>query len=334
MAFSPAQKYPGATEADPNYQDTKFKDNNPATVPNGSPLKAIDRNELLALQEAIMNEAGFEYNGVLDTPQDSQLFAAYQAALSKVEPISNDWNGYFDPEHQDQLPSPTGYPADSGSGGTVYGAGDQWSLNCFSSTAANTISSDVDGVIFSGSIEKRYEFTPEQIAKIDENKIAVYIKDQDGKEYFFKNGDTGVTVGIAGTTLTVTLSNAIFTVTGIAKIWRFFVTESVGRVVELSVDGLAIKLSKQSGKYSPILDLTSSRVLGVKYENNSNFTRRIYVRTSFGTDNDSSIFINDIEVGRHEIIGSNSRANFDYEIEPNWTYRVESNIGLDFWREQ
>lgn len=82
MSLSPNEKYPGATEADPNYKDSKFKDNNPSTTNNGSPLKALDRNEQLALQEAMMNAAGFDYNGVVDTPQNSQMFNAYKAALS------------------------------------------------------------------------------------------------------------------------------------------------------------------------------------------------------------------------------------------------------------
>ena len=274
MAFSPAQKYPGATEADPNYQDTKFKDNFPASVPNGSPLKSIDRNELLALQEAIMNEAGFEYNGVLDTPQDSQLFKAYQAALTNAEPRNNDWNGYFDPEHQEQLPSPTGYPNTTP---TPYGLDDEWSLNCFSGIAGNTISSDADGVVFSGSIYKKYEYTAEQIALIDVDKVPVFIKAQDGKAFYFKRGDTGVDVQKVGTTLTVTLDVAIFGVTGIDKIWRFFVADKVGVVAELSPEALVGKIITTLTSMMKPVDKSGSRLSGVTYTNNNPYTIYVYI---------------------------------------------------------
>ena len=86
MAYSPSEKYPGAVDVDPDYQGGKFRDNNPSTTNNGSPLKAIDRNELLARDEAIMNDAGFEYSGVADTPQDSQLFAAYKSSTACSTP--------------------------------------------------------------------------------------------------------------------------------------------------------------------------------------------------------------------------------------------------------
>jgi hypothetical protein len=113
MSLSPNEKYPGATEADPNYKDSKFKDNNPSTTNNGSPLKALDRNEQLALQEAMMNAAGFDYNGVVDTPQNSQMFAAYKAALSNgANLLSNHNFTIASPDDSQPAPSatPTSYP--------------------------------------------------------------------------------------------------------------------------------------------------------------------------------------------------------------------------------
>ncbi|WFS86247.1 tail fiber protein [Vibrio phage vB_VhaS_MAG7] len=113
MSLSPNEKYPGATAADPNYKDSKFKDNNPSTTNNGSPLKALDRNEQLALQEAMMNAAGFDYNGVVDTPQNSQMFAAYKAALSNGANLLSNHNFIIaSPDDSQPAPSatPTSYP--------------------------------------------------------------------------------------------------------------------------------------------------------------------------------------------------------------------------------
>lgn len=109
MSLSPNEKYPGATEADPNYKDSKFKDNNPSTTNNGSPLKALDRNEQLALQEAMMNAAGFDYNGVVDTPQNSQMFAAYKAALSNGANLLSNHN-FLTPSPDDSQPAPDATP--------------------------------------------------------------------------------------------------------------------------------------------------------------------------------------------------------------------------------
>ncbi len=113
MAFSPNQKYPGATDPNPNYKDGVFRDNSPATTNNGSPLKALDRNEQLSLQEAIMNAAGFNYNGIADTPQASQMFDAYKAALSNGANLISNHNFLVQsPDDSQPLPdaTPRTYP--------------------------------------------------------------------------------------------------------------------------------------------------------------------------------------------------------------------------------
>lgn len=113
MAYSPSEKYPGAVDIDPDYQGGKFRDNNPSTTNNGSPLKAIDRNELLARDEAIMNDAGFKYNGLPDTPDDSQLFKAYKASLGNGANLLSNHNFLIQtPDDSQPMPSatPTSYP--------------------------------------------------------------------------------------------------------------------------------------------------------------------------------------------------------------------------------
>ena len=113
MSYGPNQMYPGATELDPNYPKDKFKDNNPSTTNNGTPLKAIKENQDLTLETAVMNDAGFEYNGLPDTPQDSQLFAAYKASLSNGANLLSNHNFLIQtPDDSQPLPSatPTSYP--------------------------------------------------------------------------------------------------------------------------------------------------------------------------------------------------------------------------------
>ena len=113
MAFSPNQKYPGATDPNPNYKDGIFRDNSPATTNNGSPLKAIDRNERLSLDEAVMDAAGFDYNGQPDTPQNSQLFQAYKAALGNGANLLSNHNFLIASPDDSQTPpdaTPRTYP--------------------------------------------------------------------------------------------------------------------------------------------------------------------------------------------------------------------------------
>lgn len=113
MSYGPNQMYPGATELDPNYPKDKFKDNNPSTTNNGTPLKAIKENQDLTLETAVMNDAGFEYNGLPDKPDDSQLFAAYKASLGNGTNLLSNHNFLIQtPDDSQPLPSatPTSYP--------------------------------------------------------------------------------------------------------------------------------------------------------------------------------------------------------------------------------
>lgn len=113
MSYGPNQMYPGATELDPNYPKDKFKDNNPSTTNNGTPLKAIKENQDLTLETAIMNDAGFKYNGLPDTPQDSQLFKAYKASLGNGANLLSNHNFLIQtPDDSQPLPdaTPRSYP--------------------------------------------------------------------------------------------------------------------------------------------------------------------------------------------------------------------------------
>ncbi|AKU42649.1 tail fiber protein [Vibrio phage H188] len=114
MGLGPNQMYPGATLPDPEFPRDKFRDNNPPTLNNGSPLKAIKENQDLSLETAIMNDAGFEYDGVPDTPQSSQLFKAHKASLSTGANLLSNHNFIQQRQnHTQPAPSttPTSYPA-------------------------------------------------------------------------------------------------------------------------------------------------------------------------------------------------------------------------------
>lgn len=150
----------------------------------------------------------------------------------EVEPLNNQWNGFFDPKHQSQLPAPAGYPD---AGGTSYLAGDEWSFGNFAS--GGSISSSDTGITFTVGVYKLFEYTSEQLANIDVDKVPVYLKDELGNEHFVTNATNGVNVTKPdATTLKVELTVDIFAELGITKVWRFFVTDKVGRVAELSPD--------------------------------------------------------------------------------------------------
>jgi hypothetical protein len=258
-----------------NFRNSRW--NNTVDYLQYSETKGINGVTYIAKQASGPNNGG-AVDPVTDT-DESHWEEKFTMDVNQLEvlPRNSDWNVFFDPSHQVQLPSPAGYPSDSGSGGTVYGLDDEWSLDCFSGSVGNTISSDADGVIFTGSIYKKYEYTAEQIALIDETEVPVFIKSQDGTKFNFKNGDIGVTVSKSGTTLTVTLDAAIFGVTGINKVWRFFVTEEEGNVVELGTSELASKLYDKIMPLRQWRDVTASRLPNVLYTNTSSFPMEVYI---------------------------------------------------------
>lgn len=194
MSLSPNEKYPGATEADPNYKDSKFKDNNPSTTNNGSPLKALDRNEQLALQEAMMNAAGFDYNGVVDTPQNSQMFNAYKAALSNGANLLSNHN-FIIASPDDSQPAPSATP-------TSYPPGFQIFSGVFANETTGILNlTYIDGrVSFSGG--DFYMAVPNTGALENITEFVASVADFDGKprtrgvSYALVGDEYRVTVGI------------------------------------------------------------------------------------------------------------------------------------------
>ncbi|AUR92605.1 hypothetical protein NVP1174O_45 [Vibrio phage 1.174.O._10N.261.55.A8] len=196
MAYSPSEKYPGAVDVDPDYQGGKFRDNNPSTTNNGSPLKAIDRNELLARDEAIMNDAGFEYSGVADTPQDSQLFKAYKASLGNgVNLLSN--HNFLIQTLDDSQPLPGSTP-------TTYPAGYQIFSGVFANETTGIANlTYIDGrVSFSGGDLYFYAPNVGGIGQLASDQLVASVADLDGKprtrgvSFSLVGNDYRVTVGV------------------------------------------------------------------------------------------------------------------------------------------
>lgn len=156
----------------------------------------------------------------------------------EVSPRNKQWNGYLDPEHQSSLPAPNGYPATSGGGGTSYTSDQEISQGIFAGASGATVSSDSDGwIVSAGSIYRLYTYTIEQLADININTAPVFIKDESGNNYYINNSTTGVTVSKPDTTtLRVEIDSGIFAELGITKLWRWFDTEKIGCVIELSPD--------------------------------------------------------------------------------------------------
>jgi hypothetical protein len=188
-----------------------------------------------------VQQSGFNLGGAVDPTSDDGTYWEIDFTIDPtkvtVVPRNNQWNGFFTIDHLTPLPSLAGKPATSGSGGTVYGADDEFTLNNFSSAASNTISLDDDGLIFSEGIYKLFTYTDEQLALVDVEEVPVYVVGQDGSQHFVKHNGTGVVVTKPDTTtLKVQINNAILTELGITKVLYFFVTNSVGIVPELSPD--------------------------------------------------------------------------------------------------
>lgn len=206
-------------------------------------------------------------DGATDDPSASNDWKVFDG-LSESLPLNNDWNGYLDPEHQSSLPSAGGYPGNSGGGEVVYPADTEISHGIFSGSGGATVSSDADGwIISAGSIYKLNTFTDAQLADIDVTTVPVFLKNQDGTPYFVKhNGSTINVTKPSATMLKVEITSGIFAGLSITKLWRFFVTEKVGYVVELSPDTIERLLITN---FYSTLDVTLSRSPNVTYTNGS-----------------------------------------------------------------
>lgn len=262
-------KYPGRwAAADADFPLGGPKNRTTDTSLDGSYFSRDFIADYEAFFQRLMTEGGITANEVADTVPTSQIFEALSFII-EADPLNNDWNGYLDPDHQSNLPAPNGYPGASGGGEVAYSADEEISLGIFAGASGATVGADSDGWIFTGSIYKEYEYTTEQIALIDVDKITVYIKGQDGSVHFASNATTGVAVAKIGGKLRVTIGDGTLAVIGITKLWRFFVTDKVGIVTEKSVDVVANLIEKQLESRREWSFVTGSRAPAILYTNDT-----------------------------------------------------------------
>lgn len=268
-----AQDYPGfVNPPDAAYPQGSPKNATTDTAEDGTPVEQGWVGDVWGFNQSIMAESGVAPNGQTESVSNPQILTALKNVISndgksyrEVSPINNDYNGYLDPSHTVKL-----LGGDTSEGTRTFNKDQEISFGIYSGSDGNQVTFASDGWIWTGSIYKKYEYTAEQIALIDVDKVPVFIKSQDGKAFYFKNGNDGVVVSKAGTTLTVTLDVAIFGVTGIDSIWRFFVTDKIGSVVELSPDALISKFIGKTGDPRVKVDVTGGRVPDILYPNTTN----------------------------------------------------------------
>lgn len=307
MATNRATRYPGrwgAVSAD--YPMGVPKNRTSDTAKDGSYFEKDWIADYEAYFGAVLDEAGETVNGTTDTAQSSQLHKAMQKAR-EVSPLNNDWNGYLDPVHQSRLPAQNGYPGNSGGGEVAYTADEEISHGIYAGASGATVSSDDDGWIFTGSIYKLFTLTAEQLALIDVTTVPIFLKDQDGAAYFVNHNGTTINVTKPDTTtLKVEITSGIFAGLSITKLWRFFVTEKVGYVGELSVDGMLSKFPIGEGQQ--LKDVLSSRSAGVLYTNDTGRTIVAYISITIGSSNGSTlvnglpVYVNSLTSGMTQVL--------------------------------
>lgn len=168
-----------------------------------------------------------------------ELIKKQDDITQEVSPLNNDWNGYLDPSHTVPIEF-----EDTSAGTRSFTVDAELAPNIFASDASNITFAD-DGWIMNGGIYKKYTFTAEQLALIDLSAIPVNIKDELGNVYHVNNSTDGVSVtSISSTEIKIEITNLLLTTIGIAKVWEFFVTETIGIIPTLGVEGFnrAIKI--------------------------------------------------------------------------------------------
>lgn len=109
MSQSPSEMYPGAVVIDPAFIDGKYKDSSDPAILDGTPVDQARPNQNLALQDAMMNNAGLAYDGVIDTPATSQLFKAMMSSVGNgVNHIQN--HNFSIATTEDSQPRPDATP--------------------------------------------------------------------------------------------------------------------------------------------------------------------------------------------------------------------------------
>lgn len=246
MSYSVAQMYPGAYTPDGAFIDGKYSNSSAPGVYDGTPLDNLLFNQNLAFFDAMMTGASLDYGDFEDTPATSQL---YQAMLRNrvTEPLNGFYNGYFRTS-QSSIPSPDGFPTTSGLGGTTYGAGESFTAGWSVVNAGTNVSVDNDGMIFNNSVRLQIQLGTE--TTLADSDITLYCRDNLNNQYWFVNGDTGVTIGVSSGLVTVTLTTALLGALTGTKLKWCFALDQAGVVREISNGNVWDAVAANYNKFS------------------------------------------------------------------------------------
>lgn len=243
----------------------------------------------------------------------------------ETSPISSDWNGYLDPAHTTPIEI-----ADTSTGTRSFPADTEIAPNLY--VSANTdVTFSTTGISWLGgnALYKLFTFTQEQLTNIDVNEVPVFLKGEDGSEYNVSNATTGATVTKPDTTtLKVEISFDIFATLGITKLWRFFVTERVGRVIELDPLGLIDKLRSELMRKRKYINVLSSRTAGVTYPNNTGVDIQLDIYVNGPGTRNLTITYPDSSVVT--ITKTNDSMQFFETIPAGATYSIDTGVSIWF----
>lgn len=238
-------------------------------------------------------------------------------------PLNNSWNGYFR-RSQEDLPSPSGFPASSGSGGTNYSSGDEYTYGWSVENPGTTVSIDDDGKIFDDNVQLSIQL--DIASDIVPSDLIFYIRDNLDNEYWYKDGDTGISANIdINNLLTVTLTPDLLTSGMVgSKLKWFFTLEEENKVIELNGDQVINVIQSELLTLRQWKDVKASRSEGVTYTNSSPVPISVSV-VAAGT-------------GTHEllvdgIIVSGSSSGVYAEVPPGSQYVLNLPTSMLYWTE-
>lgn len=298
--------------------EANYQQHTPVTGSNGLPYKAVQNS-------------GVDLGGSVDPTTDTSE-THWRLDLPEVLPLEGDWNGFLNPQHTQPLEL-----EDTSAGTRAFTADAELAPNIYASGAGNITFAD-DGWIFTDGIYKQYTFTENQLALIEVDSVSVYVVDQAGGKHFVNNSTVGVTVAkVDATTLRVSLTSALLATLSITKVWRFFVTEKLGYIPELSPE------SPQIAKMAGVNVVSLSRAAGITYINPRNYPMEvtIVVYTALASTRlDGFLTIDGQNSTRFKTAtttGSGDRATLTAKIPPKKTYLLnlpDADTEMLYWGEQ
>lgn len=236
----------------------------------------------------------------------------------EVKPFNDDYNGYLDPEHTTTIQY-----EDTSDGTRAFSSNTEIAPNLFVSDTGNvTFSSTGISWLPGNSLYKKFTLTPAKAALLTVNDFYIYLVDETGLEHNLTNDDTGVTVDVTGSVVTVSLEFSIFASLSISKVWEFFVTETLGKVAWFTPDDLYFKIN--ANKTKGIFDATASRAFNTDYVNPYSYPIKVHAQSNW---------TGSIHLSEFHLNGVKTQQSKDYtattdgiKVPPGATYRIKAGI--------